>query len=72
MQRPVATITCAGLLVSDAPSDKVAIHATTAFGFDTSDPAIELLATLGIVSLFLFAGLEVDWDQAFADIPPVD
>ena len=33
---------------------------TTWFGFSTQDPAIELLATLGIVSLFLFAGLEVD------------
>jgi Kef-type K+ transport system membrane component KefB len=30
------------------------------FNFDTHDVAIELLATLGIVSLFLFAGLEVD------------
>ena len=30
------------------------------FGFDTHDVAIELLATLGIVSLFLFAGLEAD------------
>lgn len=36
--------------------------ATTWFGFSTHDPAIELLATLGIVSLFLFAGLEVDTD----------
>lgn len=35
---------------------------TTSFGFETQDPAIDLLATLGIVSLFLFAGLEVDTD----------
>ena len=33
---------------------------TTAFGFTPQDSAIDLLATLGIVSLFLFAGLEVD------------
>ena len=32
----------------------------SSFGFDTHDVAIELLATLGIVSLFLFAGLEAD------------
>ncbi len=35
------------------------------FSFDTHDVAIELLATLGIVSLFLFAGLEVDTSITF-------
>ncbi len=34
------------------------------FGFFSHDPVLPLLATLGIVALFLFAGLEVD----FADL----
>lgn len=29
----------------------------------TGDPVIQLLATFGIISLFLFAGLEVDFDE---------
>lgn len=32
------------------------------FGLFTHDPTIELLSTFGIVSLFLFAGLDVDFD----------
>lgn len=33
------------------------------FGLFVHDPTIELLSTLGIVSLFLFAGLDVDVDE---------
>lgn len=33
------------------------------FGLFTDDSTIKLLSTLGIVSLFLFAGLEVDFDE---------
>ena len=47
-------ITCFGL------GAITALVVTTLTPFDTHDMAIELMATLGIVSLFLFAGLEVD------------
>jgi Kef-type K+ transport system membrane component KefB len=33
------------------------------FGLFTADPTVRLLATLGIVTLFLFAGLEVDLSE---------
>lgn len=36
------------------------------FGFFVADAAVQLLATLGISALFLFAGLEVDLDELLA------
>ncbi len=43
----------------------VGIGAALGIGFHLfgDDPTIKLLSTLGIVSLFLFAGLEVDFDE---------
>lgn len=38
-------------------------------GLFTSDPTIRLLATLGIVSLFLFAGLEIDFSELRREAP---
>jgi Kef-type K+ transport system membrane component KefB len=38
-------------------------------GLFTHDPTIRLLATLGIVSLFLFAGLEVDFRELRREAP---
>lgn len=38
------------------------------FGLLTGDPTVHLLATLGIVSLFLFAGLDVDVDALRRDL----
>ena len=47
-----APITCLGL----------GIVAMLLWGDDTHDPVVTLLSALGISSLFLFAGLEVDFD----------
>lgn len=49
----------------------VALGALAGIGLDafTRDPTVALLATLGIVSLFLFAGLEVDFDELRREAP---
>jgi Kef-type K+ transport system membrane component KefB len=45
------------------------IVAGLGLGLFTHDPTIRLLATLGIVSLFLFAGLEVDFRELRREAP---
>ena len=39
--------------------------ASIAFGLFQHDPAVNLLSTLGIVSLFLFAGLDVEFHELY-------
>lgn len=43
--------------------------AALGLGWFTHDPTLQLLSTFGIVSLFLFAGLEVDLDELRANWP---
>ena len=43
--------------------------AATEFGLFVHDPTIQLLATFGIVALFLFAGLDVDVEELRPDLP---
>jgi Kef-type K+ transport system membrane component KefB len=47
------------------------VGAMLAFGEETQDPVVVLLSTLGISSLFLFAGLEVDTRQLRQGLGPL-
>jgi Kef-type K+ transport system membrane component KefB len=56
-------------LPSAVTSVALGIAAGLGLGLFTHDPTIRLLATLGIVSLFLFAGLEVDFRELRREAP---
>ena len=43
----------------------------TAMGWFPNDPTLNLLSTLGIVALFLFAGLEIDGDELLRNVKPL-
>lgn len=43
----------------------------TALGWFPHDPTLNLLSTLGIVALFLFAGLEIDGDELKESVKPL-
>jgi Kef-type K+ transport system membrane component KefB len=45
--------------------------AATALGWLSHDPTVNLLSTLGIVTLFLFAGLEIDADELRRNARPL-
>jgi len=45
--------------------------AATTFGLFPNDPALRLFSTLGIVSLFLFAGVEIDGDELRRNAKPL-